>query len=635
MAGGYFKQETKPAPRYLAISGFSVATMSSSPKIYPGNSTPAPDAELATLIDAHPKPPSISEYSYGTAGFRYEASLLPCVFVRMGIFTALRSASLGGEEVGAMITASHNGEADNGMKLADSHGGVLDAAWEEHAVSLANAPDSKHALALVHTLSDYATGHHPAATGGKLPKMVVHIGRDTRSHSPPLAALVIKAARAMGATVIDHGEVTTPMLHHFVMHANGHLLPSSIPQRCNESGYYEIMAMSYAALMRTGTVGVVGKRLPTTSTLVIDGACGIGAIKVEKFQQLFDRLSADGCTGLPKLHIVNFPGDGPLNDDCGAEFVQKQQLPPKVYSTSAGKLSKQYMTSFDGDADRVVFHYKDMADKFHLLDGDKIAVLVSSFIQDELRCIDPEGKAVKCGVVQTAYANGSSTLYLNNVVKTNVEIAKTGVKFVHAAAHHHFDVGVYFEANGHGTVLFGPKFYDFIAAADARLRRTPRHHRANIAVRRLRVLPALVNQSVGDAMSDMLLVDAILFLRGWDLSTWASLYSDMPSKQAKVKVADRTVISTNDNETAATAPVALQVALQAAMDAMAKEESSTNGPKPRCFVRPSGTEDAVRVYAEANSQNGADSLASEAMMLIHKLCGGVGAPPQPLITNRL
>ena len=615
--------------------------MANSPRIYHGNSTPVSDADLAALIDAHPKPKSIVEYSYGTAGFRYEASLLPCVFVRMGIFTALRSASLGGEEVGAMITASHNAEPDNGMKLADSHGGMLDAAWEEHAVSLANAPNSKHALALIHTLSDYARGHHPPTStddGGrkKLPKMVVHIGRDTRTHSPPLAALVVKAARAMGATVIDHGEVSTPMLHHFVMHANGHLLPSAIPQRCNESGYYEIMANSYAALLRTGGVGTtIGKRLPSTSTLVIDGACGIGAPKVEKFQQLFARLTADGCTGLPKLQTVNFPDDGPLNDDCGAEFVQKQQLPPKIYSKSTNDLSKQYMTSFDGDADRIVFHYEDKAGKFYLLDGDKIAVLVSSFIQDELRCIDPDGKAVKCGVVQTAYANGSSTLYLKNVVKTNVEIAKTGVKFVHAAAHHHFDVGVYFEANGHGTVLFGPTFYDFIATADAKLRGTPRHNRANIALRRLRVLPALVNQSVGDAMSDMLLVDAILFLRGWDLSTWASLYSDMPSKQAKVKVADRTAITTNENETAATAPVALQVALQAAMDAIAKEENVINGPRPRCFVRPSGTEDAVRVYAEANSQKGADSLASEAMMLIHKLCGGVGSPPQPLITNRL
>lgn len=313
-----------------------------------------------------------------------------------------------------MITASHNAEPDNGMKLADSHGGMLDAAWEQHAVSLANAPTSKQALALIHTLSDYATGHHPSTTNGKLPKMVVHIGRDTRSHSPPLAALVITAARSMGATVIDHGEVSTPMLHHFVMHANGHLLPSIIPQRCNESGYYEIMAMSYATLLRTGAGASGGKRLPSTSKLVIDGACGIGALKIEKFQRIFAMLRAEsGCASfLPMLQTVNFPGDGPLNDDCGAEFVQKQQLPPKIYTKSVNGISKQYMTSYDGDADRVVFHYEDNAGKFHLLDGDKIAVLVSSFIQEELRCIDSEGKAVKCGVVQTAYANGSSTLYL-------------------------------------------------------------------------------------------------------------------------------------------------------------------------------------------------------------------------------
>jgi phosphoacetylglucosamine mutase len=599
------------------------------PKIHQGYSIRIPDSKLAALIDAYPKPSSLANYSYGTAGFRYEASLLPCVFVRMGIFSALRSASLGGEEVGVMITASHNPEPDNGMKLADSNGGMLDAAWEEHAVSLANAPTSKQALILINTLSQYAMGHHGA--GGKLPKMVVHIGRDTRSHSPGLANLVIRAARAMGATVIDHGEVSTPMLHHFVMHANGHLLPSIIPQRCNESGYYEIMALSYAALLRTGGLdgGSGGRRLATTTNLVIDGACGIGALKIDTFRKIFGKLNADGATkGLALLHTVNFPGEGPLNENCGAEYVQKQQLPPELYSPASklAGLSKKYMTSYDGDADRVVFHYEDDAGKFHLLDGDKIAVLVSSFIQEELRCIDPEEQAVKCGVVQTAYANGSSTLYLQNVVKTNVVIAKTGVKFVHAAAHHHYDVGVYFEANGHGTVLFGPKFYDFIASADARLRGTPRSNRANIALRRLRVLPALVNQSVGDAMSDMLLVDAILFLRGWDLSTWAQLYNDMPSKQAKVKVADRTVITTNDNETAATSPAALQKALQSAMDAMALEENTSSGPKPRCFVRPSGTEDAVRVYAEANSQSGADSLASEAMMLIYKLCGGVGAP---------
>lgn len=37
-----------------------------------------------------------------------------------------------------------------------------------------------------------------------------------------------------------------------------------------------------------------------------------------------------------------------------------------------------------------------------------------------------------------------------------VAMAKTGVKFVHHEAEK-YDVGVYFEANGHGTVLFKDK----------------------------------------------------------------------------------------------------------------------------------------------------------------------------------
>lgn len=40
--------------------------------------------------------------------------------------------------------------------------------------------------------------------------------------------------------------------------------------------------------------------------------------------------------------------------------------------------------SFDGDADRVVYYYSDSAGCFHLLDGDKIATLISTYLKDLL-----------------------------------------------------------------------------------------------------------------------------------------------------------------------------------------------------------------------------------------------------------
>ena len=69
------------------------------------------------------------------------------------------------------------------------------------------------------------------------------------------------------------------------------------------------------------------------------------------------------------------------------------------------------------------------------------------------------------------------------------------MEHVHSAAHDHFDVGTYLEANGHGTVLFGPKFYSLLAEAEQVLVATSRKSRATIAWQRLRVLPRLFNQA--------------------------------------------------------------------------------------------------------------------------------------------
>lgn len=68
--------------------------------------------------------------------------------------------------------------------------------------------------------------------------------------------------------------------------------------------------------------------------------------------------------------------------------------------------------SVDGDADRVVYYYMDENNKFHLLDGDRIATLIAGFLREVLEDTGIEGLTM--GLVQTAYANGASTEYINN-----------------------------------------------------------------------------------------------------------------------------------------------------------------------------------------------------------------------------
>lgn len=52
-------------------------------------------------------------------------------------------------------------------------------------------------------------------------------------------------------------------------------------------------------------------------------------------------------------------------------------------------------------------------------------------------------------------------------------------------------------------------------------------------------------------------------------------------------------------------------------------------PKGRSFVRPSGTEDVVRIYAEASTKEDTAKLAAEVSLAVYKMAGGVG--PEPVV----
>lgn len=159
----------------------------------------------------------------------------------------------------------------------------------------------------------------------------------------------------------------------------------------------------------------------------------------------------------------------------------------------------------------------------------------------------------------------------------------TGVKHLHHAAAERYDIGVYFEANGHGTVLFSSSAQRKIAS------HKPTTAAQAAALDRLKDVIEVINQTVGDALSDMLLVEVALYHMSYSVETWDTLYSDLPNRLVKVKVEDRNAFVTEDAERRLVRPLGLQ----------AKIDQLVQRTGGRSFVRPSGTEDVVRVYAEA------------------------------------
>jgi phosphoacetylglucosamine mutase len=175
-----------------------------------------------------------------------------------------------------------------------------------------------------------------------------------------------------------------------------------------------------------------------------------------------------------------------------------------------------------------------------------------------------------------------------------VSCVPTGVKHLHHAAEK-YDIGVYFEANGHGTVLFSPSTLSAISTAASSSSNTPTQ---SAALANLKALTELINQTVGDAISDMLLVETVLLHRQWTPAQWDAAYTDYPNRLVKVLVQDRYAFTTTDAERKVEKPDGLQ----SKIDEAVKEFEGG-----RSFVRPSGTEDCVRVFAEAATRLDADS----------------------------
>lgn len=532
----------------------------------------------AEVSKEHPKPDVT--FSYGTAGFRMRAEHLDSVMYRMGLLAVLRSKAKDGKVIGVVVTASHNPVHDNGVKLVDPLGEMLQPSWEKHASELANAED------IVEVLRGVVEEHR---IDWNVPAKVF-IARDTRPSGVEFVKALLDGVQALGGSGRDYGVLSTPQLHYMVRCQN----TEGEYGEATEEGYFNKISNAFLDLRSlSGKTGV--------PVVKLDGANGVGALKV--------KMLAKQLKGTLSLVICNDGSSGKLNEKCGADYVKLYQCAPDGMDINPG----DRCVTFDGDADRVLYFYYDKDHKFHLLDGDRIATLVVGYLKEKL---DKTGVVLDrgLGIVQTAYANGNSTSYAESTLGVPVACTKTGVKHVHHKAEE-FDIGVYFEANGHGTALFTN---DVVRKMKAVVQDTDASTERCKAAKQVLSLIDLVNQTVGDAMSDMLVVESILHEKGWSLEDWTAVYTDLPNRQRKVAIKNRNVIETTDAERKVTAPQGLQ-------DEIDKLVSGYKNA--RSFVRPSGTEDIVRVYAEADTREAADSLALVVSQKVYDLAGGIGDRP--------
>jgi len=190
--------------------------------------------------------------------------------------------------------------------------------------------------------------------------------------------------------------------------------------------------------------------------------------------------------------------------------------------------------------------------------------------------------------VQTAYVNSRSTRFLKEKNIHN-ELCPTGVKNAHPIVVK-YDIGANDEPNGHGTIVC--KWDRVNAALKPKM--------DTIEAKKIVGILRLSNMTVGDAQANLLLIESILRDLDMTIEDFNAIYEENPSRMYKAIVKDRTKFKTIWDESRLTTPAELQEKIDELV--AATEEG-------KAFVRPSGTEDILRLYAEARTVEQMENLA--------------------------
>jgi phosphoacetylglucosamine mutase len=90
---------------------------------------------------------------------------------------------------------------------------------------------------------------------------------------------------------------------------------------------------------------------------------------------------------------------------------------------------------------------------------------------------------------------------------------------------------------------------------------------------------------------------------------WIGIYEELPSRQEKLHVPNKSLLKCSDDETYLVEPVTLQEELNRLMKSV---------EMGRIFIRPSGTEDVVRIYAEARKREDVEVLVHQTKDLVNR-----------------
>ena len=442
--------------------------------------------------------------NYGTAGFRSNFNDIVKISFYVGFIISLMCQKYK-KNYGIMITASHNEHNDNGLKIVNNYGHMISKEEEDEIINyLLNNEKTNNII--IDKNNNYK----------------IFIGRDTRKSSIEIFNEIEKGININNIEIVDFGLVTTPE-HHFKINNNFYI--TSIIKLLNENN--------------------------NKYNINIDCANGVGFILFDKIFKYVENKTWNSL----KFINTNIEKYELLNNECGTDYFINNK-------NNVLNIENGIYGSIDGDGDRSIFFNVQNNKIINLFDGDTLSLIYLHYLVNYCNINETD-----ISVIYTSYSNSAFIDFVNKKYpNVNIKCSKTGVKNCEKHAKTNCKVGIYFENNGHGTVL--------------------NNNHLNLK------LLNFINPIVGDGVINIFLILILLNVMNLDFEDFN--YEKYKLNNYKIKLNNKNIVNfvNDENETCLLKPDNIVIKIN---------ELIIKYNLKRIFVRKSGTENVLRVLIESNN----------------------------------
>ena len=528
-----------------------------------------------------------------------EKQLKNLVF-RAGIITSIFSMSKNGLPMGIMITGGNNNNSFDGIKICSEKGEMLSNEEEEYFEEVINSNNIKESI---NTLF--------AKLKPKQGKCIIVIGIDNRESSKKLSEILIKGLKCIDNCSFNFYDIIPSPSLYFLTFVNqmtfqkiGLKYKMVFVPRDNYWGYlinsFNKFHSYYNIVFKTKEEN----QIKYENEICIDLSNGVASLYKNQIMSIFNNKE----NKFPlKIHLINDNNnEHELNINCGINSILEKKIPKNKKEKCASIVKCATLSS---DLDSIIYYIdeEDGKNGIEKIKGEKIIVLYAKMLDFLIDNFSKNLKIkynemIKMGIITSKYSNGAFISYCEKNLKNyKLSVTKTGINNIQKESKK-FDISICYEYNGLGTIYISQD----LSTKFGKLSSLIETSKDSQIIELFQLFIALFNSITSDGVSNLLVIESIMKSMNLSIKDVYDFYNEIPYKIVDIKMKYNKFI-TNEDDSKIIEPKNMQIII---------DELSNKYANSKIYVRPTGTEDYLRVYAESETDDNCEKIIEELSKLL-------------------